>query len=106
MSRFTDFLKEAMMAEPGASNNYTSGNVSNKSPMLKSIPSKNEESEEDSIQSFINTNDIKLDKENVETIIAIVDKTLDDYNREKKLDGNEIEKVVLKAIEDNLIEVK
>lgn len=61
--------------------------------------------EEDEIASFIDSNDINLDKDVVENIIAIVNKTLNDWNREKMLDGEEIEKIIKKGLESHIIKV-
>jgi hypothetical protein len=62
-------------------------------------------SDVDELDSFINKNDITLDKEVVTTIIALIDKTLNDYNRDKNLDVNEIKKVVQKVLDTNLIKI-
>jgi len=109
MSRFTEFLKESLegpQSEPGYSDNATFGNVGNKSPTLSKSPEKIEDREERTLDDFIKENDIKIPEPEVETIIALVDKSLDDWNREKKLDGKEIARIVRLAIEDKIIEVK
>ena len=62
-------------------------------------------SDVDELDSFINKNDITLDKEVVTTIIALIDKTLNDYNRDKNLDVDEIKKVVQKVLDTNLIKI-
>jgi len=102
MSRFTQFLKEQLED----SNNATLGNVINKSPVLRNVPMMSDEKEENKLSEFIKKNDIQISIDVVETIIALVDKSLDDWNREKKIDGEEITKIVKLAIEDNIISVK
>jgi len=61
--------------------------------------------EKDEIDILIDSNDIKLDKRMVESIISLINKTLNDWNREKSLIGSEIEKVVIGAIKSELINV-
>jgi hypothetical protein len=69
---------------------------------MESLQSKKED---DKIDTFIKGNGIKLDRGVVKTIIAITNKSLRDYNRDKDLDGNEIEKVVVAAIKDKIINI-
>ena len=112
MSRFTDFLKESLegpQSEPGYSDNATFGNAAldgSKGAALTKTPGTIENREEKTLDEFIKENDIQIPEAEVETIIAIVDKSLDDWNREKKLDGDEISRVIKLAIEDNIINVK
>jgi len=102
-----DYLKEIVEATPGSSNNYKYGNVSNKGPVITKVPDVIKDDDESlTVDKLIQDNNISIDKSNVETIIALVYKTLDDYNREKKLNGKEIETIVVSAIEMGLIEVK
>ncbi len=91
MSRFTKYLKETM-ASP---NNIVSY-----------IPKNEEEiSGDNPIEEFIRKNEIELDPDSVETIIALTNKTLKDFNREKGIDGREIESIVFHGIKDGLINV-
>lgn len=61
--------------------------------------------DEDKIEGFIKANNIKLDRGVVKTIIAIINKTMRDYNRDKDLNGNEIEKVIVAAIKYKIINI-
>lgn len=62
-------------------------------------------SQEDDIDSLINQNNISLEKNIVETIISLANKTFQDFNREKNLDGEEIMKVLSSAIKSGIIKV-
>jgi len=113
MSRFTEFLEKALRedvaAEPGYSDNASFGNAdNNKYPVLKKEVGvkTSDEVEDTSVQKLIDDNDISIDVDTVETIIALVEKGLNDWNREKKLDSKEIENIVIKGIESGLINVK
>ena len=107
MSKFTSYLIQEFeaMAEPGNSNNATSGNVSNKHPVLKHTPTTNEKDTDDKFKKLIDDNNISIDQNSVETIISLVNKNLNDWNREKNLNGSEIVKIVNKAIELELIDI-
>jgi len=61
--------------------------------------------DEDKIEAFIKANNINLDRGVVKTIIAIINKTMRDYNRDKDLNGNEIEKVIVAAIKYKIINI-
>lgn len=108
MSRFTEYLKEAMSDVADYSNNSTHGNVPvGNGSTISNVPSTDvEEKDETGIESFIQKYDISLDKETVETIIALTNKTLADFNREKDIDGKVIESTVMNAIKDGLIQIR
>jgi len=98
MSRFTQFLKEELsIAEISTQDMADTDNF----PEVDI-----EKEEQDEVDEFIESHGITLEKDNVENIIALVDKTLDDWNRKKNLDGEEIINTVKSAIEDGIIKVK
>jgi len=45
-----------------------------------------------------------LDKEVVESIVALINKTIKDFNREKKLDDESIKKVIIQGIQSGIID--
>jgi len=107
--KFVDFFKEG--AEEDASyqsNNALSGNVAGlrKYPTLTHTPVEDTNEESDKIEILMKKYDIQLDREVVETVIALVNKTLNDWNRDKNINGDEIEKVIIQSIKDKIIEVK
>jgi hypothetical protein len=109
MSKFLDFLKEELQGgldEPGVSDNANSGNVSHKSPIISNVPEKIEDKEKKSFQEFIDKNEIEIPEDEVANAIALVEKSLEDWNREKKFDGQEILRIIKLAIENNIIDVK
>lgn len=112
MSRFTEFLEKSLKedtdvaAVPSQPDNARFGNVGRKSSMLSHTPQTSDEIQENKFKKIIDDNDISIDEDTVKNIVAVVDKTLNDWNREKKLDSKEIETVISKAIESGLIHVK
>jgi tRNA uridine 5-carbamoylmethylation protein Kti12 len=107
MSRFVEFLKnnlrEDAEAVPAFSDNATFGNAGNKTSTLSNHVKTSEETEEKKINDFIKKNNIRLDKGSVETIIALINKTLKDFNREKQIDEDEIKEIISFAIDDGLV---
>ncbi len=109
MSRFTDFLEEAMADPSYSSDNANVGNVAGirKYPTLKRVPGgAEEEMEYDVVDKFIEKNNLEMDRRDVESIVAIVSKTLEDWNRERNYDFREIKNVVVEALEDRLIDLR
>lgn len=108
MSRFTDFLENVMANPSYSSDNANVGNVAGlrKYPTLKRVPDAEEEMEYDVVDRFIEKNNFNMDRRDVESIVAIVSKTLEDWNREMNYDFQEIKKVVVKALEDKLIDLR
>lgn len=106
MSRFTEYLKEAMGDEVTIGNDH--GNVyTGKNTVLTHVPTEAANNEEDdTVQQLIDAAGIPLEKDVVQTIISLVDKTLNDWNRDKDINGNHIAGVVYHALKNGLIEVK
>jgi len=114
MSRFTNFLEKSLREDaesvPAYSDNASFGNTGNKASRL-STPVKtgvktSDEDEDASVQNLIDNNDISIDVDTVKTIIALVEKGINDWNREKKLDSKELKTVILQAFDSGLIGIK
>ena len=56
-----------------------------------------------SIEKLMQASQTKLTQEAVESIVALINKTVGDWNREKNLDGKEIEKVIIEGIKSKAI---
>lgn len=61
------------------------------------------EKESDSIEKLIQSTGSQLSKETVESIVALINKTVSDWNREKQADGKEIEKIIVNGIKSKVI---
>jgi hypothetical protein len=52
------------------------------------------------------TRETGLDKEAVDSIVALINKTVNDFNREKNLDGRKIEQLIIDAIKSKAINIE
>jgi hypothetical protein len=59
---------------------------------------------EDRIQKLVQ--DTQLEQEAIESLVALINKTVIDWNRDKKLDGKEIEKLIVLAIKEKAIQIE
>ena len=60
----------------------------------------------DEIDDLIETYKITMIKEDVEDLLSIVSKTINDWNRDEKYDDSEVLKVVESAIKEGIINIK
>lgn len=108
MSRFIDFLESVMLNSSYSSDNANVGNVAGlrKYPTLKRVPGVEEEMDYDVVDKFIDKNNLNMDRRDVESIVAIVSKTLEDWNRERNYNFKEIKNVVIEALEGGFIDLR
>jgi hypothetical protein len=60
----------------------------------------------DEVDDFMESNNIEMEKIDVEDILSIVTKTMNDWNRTKKYKADQVTEVVELAIKDGLIELQ
>ncbi len=113
MNKFMNFLEnminEEGEVEPGATKSLT--NVSSPSAKLSGnikVDAFTDDDKEKSkkIDALISANKIKMDKHQVETLIALVNKTLADWNRTAEEDTKEIKTIISQSINNNIITTK
>jgi len=102
--KFTNFYED-MEATPGASNNALQGNAYPKQSVLQTSVNSNELKEPTETENFIKTieKETDIDNKDTETLLDIINKTINDWNRERNYNPDEIRTVLRKAIENKEI---
>jgi Icc-related predicted phosphoesterase len=102
---FQKYYKEDLEAVPAYVDHAHSGNISHKSPVLKNQFLKGNDDLE-TIDDFIKKYDIEMQKNDTEELVSYVNKLLNDWNRDRNYEENEIYKVLESAIKENKINIK
>jgi len=64
-----------------------------------------EQDESKEITNFIDKYSIDIESNNVESFIALINKTIYDWNRDKDFDKKQINEIIINAIKEGLINI-
>lgn len=109
MSFLKYLIEITSTSTPSTGSPQSAGNISAKHPVLSEVPPENDirdnTNPENAVEEMMRQHHITIDKTIVETLIALIEKRINIWNKEKRIDPDQIKRTIVQSLNTGIIKI-